>query len=143
MGSFRECLNARGLFDLGFVGQRFTWCNGRRGKLRTLVRLDRMVVNEKWVEQFPEAQVHHISMSASDHCMLALFLTKIKRPKPKKRRFVFEAMWARDDRCKEVIKRAWDPLRTRYDLSIVERIRHCQELLQDWNWGCLGMSTKG
>ena len=29
MGSFRECLNARGLFDLGFVGQRFAWCNGR------------------------------------------------------------------------------------------------------------------
>ena len=44
------------------------------------------------MDQFPEARVHHISMSASDHCMLALFLTKIKRPKPRNRRFVFEAM---------------------------------------------------
>lgn len=106
MRSFRECLNACGLIDLGFVWQRFTWCNGRLGEQRTLIRLDRMVANEKWVEQFPEARVHHISMSVSDHCMLALFLTKIKRPKPTKRRFVFEAMWARNDRCREVIERA-------------------------------------
>nr|POE80458.1 hypothetical protein CFP56_25175 [Quercus suber] len=106
MRSFRECLNACGLIDLGFVWQRFTWCNRRLGEQRTLIRLDRMVANEKWVEQFPEARVHHISMSVSDHCMLALFLTKIKRPKPTKRRFVFEVMWARNDRCKEVIERA-------------------------------------
>lgn len=62
------------------------------------------------MEQFSEARVHHISMSASDHSMLALFLMKMKRPKPLKRRFVFEAMWARDDRCREVIERAWDPI---------------------------------
>lgn len=90
-----------------------------------------MVVNEKWMEQFPEARVHHISMSASDHCMLALFLTKRKRPKPPKRRFVFEAMWARDDRSREVIEREWDPIRASCDLGIVERIRVCQDLLQD------------
>ena len=32
MRSFRECLNVCGLMDLGFVGQRFTWCNERRGE---------------------------------------------------------------------------------------------------------------
>ena len=65
-----------------------------------------MVADEEWIDQFPEARVHHVSMSASDHCMLALFLTKIKWLKPRNRRFVFKAMWARDDRCKEEIERA-------------------------------------
>ena len=31
MEAFRESLNVCGLFDLGFIGQRYTWCNGRFG----------------------------------------------------------------------------------------------------------------
>ena len=46
MEVFRECLSDCGLIDLGFVGQRSTWCIGRIGEQRTLVRLDRMVANE-------------------------------------------------------------------------------------------------
>ena len=46
MEVFRECLFDCGLIDLGFVGQCSTWCNGRIGEQRTLVRLDRMVANE-------------------------------------------------------------------------------------------------
>lgn len=53
MGVFRETLSGCGLFDLGFVGPRFTWCNEtpRFGKQRTLIRLDRMVTNEAWSSQ--------------------------------------------------------------------------------------------
>ena len=43
---FRDCLSRCGLFDLGFMGQRFTWCNGCLGNQRTMLRLDRMVANE-------------------------------------------------------------------------------------------------
>ena len=39
-GNFRECLSRCGLHDLGFVGQRYTWCNGRFGEQRTKLRLD-------------------------------------------------------------------------------------------------------
>ena len=55
MESFRECLSRCGLFDLGFVGQNFTWCNGRLGDQRTLIRLDRMVANASWSALFQEA----------------------------------------------------------------------------------------
>ena len=94
-----------------------------------------MVANGRWLEQFPDAQVHHVAMSASDHCMLSLFLTKKKCRKPTKRRFVFEAMWVRDERCREVIERAWDPFRECGDFSIGGRIRSCQAQLQGWNRG--------
>ena len=32
MEGFRECLSDCALVDLGFVGQRYTWCNGRIGE---------------------------------------------------------------------------------------------------------------
>ncbi|XP_023917793.1 uncharacterized protein LOC112029335 [Quercus suber] len=101
MRGFRDCLNVCGLHDLGFVGSRYTWCNGRIGDQRTLIRLDRVVANEGWLAKFPEVQVHHILMAASDHCLLALFVRKKAPPKKVRKRFFFEAMWIRDERCKE------------------------------------------
>ena len=109
MGEFRESLSRCGLFDLGFVSLRFTWCNGRFSDQRTLLQLDRMVANEEWIKIFPEAKVHNVSMSASDHCLLVLLLKKNHYSKRGKKRFFFEAMWTREEECKEVIKMGWDP----------------------------------
>ena len=67
-------LSRCGLFDLGYVGQRYTWSNERAGEQRTKLRLDRIVANESWMDIFPFASVHHVSMSISDHCLLSLFL---------------------------------------------------------------------
>ena len=78
MWEFRGCLSKCGLTDLGFMGQRYTWCNGRVGDHRTLIRLDRMVANEAWRRMFTEASVQHLAMSASDHCMIAPFLKRKK-----------------------------------------------------------------
>ena len=49
--------------------------------------------------------------AGSFHCLLALFLRKKAPQKKVKKRLFFEAMWVRDERCKEVIEGAWDPLR--------------------------------
>ena len=46
MMDFRDCLNRCGLVNLGFIGQKFTWCNGWYGGERTKLRLDRVVANE-------------------------------------------------------------------------------------------------
>ena len=138
MRRFRDCLSACGLHDLGFVGSSFTWCNDRFGDQWTLIRLDRVVPNENWTTRFTKVQVHHISMSASNHCLLALFLRKRTPPKSakKKKRFFFKAMWARDDRCKKVIEGAWDSLRP--DDEIQEKINRCQGQLQWWNHRVFG-----
>lgn len=46
MRAFCNSLETYGLRDLGFIGQRFTFCNGRHGDYRTLIRLDRVVTND-------------------------------------------------------------------------------------------------
>ena len=74
MEMFRECLTDCGLTNLGFVGQRFTWCNIRIGEQSTLVRLGRIMANEEWMKMFPEAKIFHRAMAAFDHCLLNLSL---------------------------------------------------------------------
>ena len=77
-------------------------------------------------------------MSTSDHCLLALFLRKKKPTKPTKRRFVFEEIWVRDERCREVIASAWAPSQANTDGCIAEKIKNCQSQLRQWNQTIFG-----
>ena len=42
------------------------------------MRLDRIFANKSWKEGFPNMIAHHISMAASDHCLLVLGLKSSK-----------------------------------------------------------------
>ena len=142
MKGFRDCLSECGLVDLGFVGQRYTWCNSRIGEQRTLVRLDRMVANEKWLNIFGEAKVYHRAMAASDHCLLNLSLRHRTRKKGERKRFMFEAMWTREEGCRKVIEDAWDPLNCNPDMQVPYRLKCCQESLKSWNKRVFGNVNK-
>ena len=126
MEGFWESLSKCGLFDLGFIGQRFMWCNGHFGEQRTLLRLDWMVANSSWLELYLEARVYHRSMSSSDHCLLTLNLKNVHPRKSVKKRFQFEAMWVREERCKDVVEGAWEPYRGDLGYSIMDRLKRCQ-----------------
>ena len=138
MKDFRECLSRCGLFDLGYVGQRYTWRNERAGEQRTKLRLDRIVANESWMDIFPFASVHHVSMSISDHCLLSLFLHRRQPRKPARKRLFFEAMWVREASCREIIEEVWDPVGYVNGNTISDRLKNFQEKLRRWNWKVFG-----
>ena len=142
MREFRDCLNMCGLFDLGFVGQRYTWCNGWFGEQRTKLRLDRMVVNESWWEKFPEAMVHHYSMSILDHYLLTLFLHRRQPKKQVRKRFFFEAMLTTKEGCREVIEEAWNLMKRDPEFRLTDRLRSCKERVQSWNGRVFGIVNK-
>ena len=142
MEGFRECLCTYGLIDMGFVGQRFTWCNGKIGEQRTLVKLDRVVANEEWLNLFPEAKVFQRAKAAFDHCLLSFSLRMREPRRVVKKRFMFEEMWTREEGCREVIEKAWDPLNNNPELPIQERLKSCQVHLQTWNHKVFGNVNK-
>ena len=139
MKDFRECLSRCELFDLGYVGQRYTWSNGRAGEQRTKLRLDRIVASESWMDIFLEASVHHVSMSISDHYLLSLFLHRRRPRKPARKRFFFEAMCVREAGCREIIEEVWDPVGCVSRNTISDHLKNCQEQLQRWNWKVFGI----
>ena len=101
-----------------------------------------MVANEDWLRLHPEANVHHFSMSISDHCMLVLALKRNQPRKPMKKRFMFKAMWTREEGCREIIESVWNPLSCDVGRSITDKLRQCQDHLQRWNWRVFGHVNK-
>ena len=101
-----------------------------------------MVANSSWSELYPEARVYHRSMSISDQCLLYLTLKNIHPRKPIKKRFQFEAMWMREEGCKEVVEGPWDPYRGGLGYNIMDRLKRCQVSLQGWNWSAFGNVNK-
>ena len=46
---------------------------------------------------------------------------------------MFEAIWTREEVCREVIEKAWDPFNSNLELQIQDRLKCCQAHLQTWN----------
>ncbi|XP_060168986.1 uncharacterized protein LOC132599797 [Lycium barbarum] len=69
---FIECLHDCGLMDIGYSGNRFTWCNERKEDKIIWKRLDRMLVNDKWNDLFANSEVIHLPRVSSDHCPLLI-----------------------------------------------------------------------
>ena len=63
--AFCECIEYCHLMDVGFQGSPFTW---RRLNLRE--RLDHVLVNQHWYNEFVEIGVVHLPMFNSDNCPL-------------------------------------------------------------------------
>ena len=67
MQKFREALDECGLFDLGFVGNKFTWFKTHPDGGVTWERLDRAVSTVAWYNLFPTTKVKTLVCASSDH----------------------------------------------------------------------------
>ena len=80
LDNFRQALDECALMDLGFVGPKFTWNNGRAGEDHVRERIDRGICNKEWRDLFPMVRVHHLTSSVSDHRPLLLENSTIPNP---------------------------------------------------------------
>lgn len=55
---------------MGWHGEKYTWSNKQEDKRFTKERLDRMIVNQQWVEIFNSHQVETLPARTSDHMPL-------------------------------------------------------------------------
>ncbi|XWS24719.1 hypothetical protein CRYUN_Cryun27aG0007600 [Craigia yunnanensis] len=68
-------------------------------------RLDRALINLKWMEEFPNIQVTNLHAMGSDHSPIVM-TTDYKDIK-NGRRFKFEASWLTMEECESVINEGW------------------------------------
>ncbi|KAK4385401.1 Retrovirus-related Pol polyprotein from type-1 retrotransposable element R2 [Sesamum angolense] len=72
MNEFRQCILESGLIHLPFSGCPFTWHNCSTGSRSLWKRLDRMLVNEAWLDKWPNASYISALPSTSDHSPLII-----------------------------------------------------------------------
>ena len=105
MEEFREVLDECGFRDLGFVGGKFTWCNGHPNGFTICERLDRAVATMEWLEKFPTTKVIHLECGSSDHKPILICLNGIPRHRNKAWRF--EHMWLEEEGCRDTVESSW------------------------------------
>jgi hypothetical protein len=74
MAEFQQTLTSCELYDMGYKGSKYTWCNFREGLDFIKERLDRGLTNTGWMDLFPEAEVVVGGSSFSDHSPLFMSL---------------------------------------------------------------------
>uniref|UniRef100_A0A0D3DIZ0 Endonuclease/exonuclease/phosphatase domain-containing protein n=1 Tax=Brassica oleracea var. oleracea TaxID=109376 RepID=A0A0D3DIZ0_BRAOL len=73
MVEFSDCLLQMGLFDLRYQGMFNTWMN-KQPDLPIAKKLDRLLVNQAWINSFPSSSALFLPHDFSDHtpCVLDL-----------------------------------------------------------------------
>ena len=142
MEGFRQVVHACGFQDMGFEGPEFTWSNWRSEEERISLRLDRVLATTEWKEKYRDAKVFHVVESTSDHC--AIILTNQQgRRRRKTRRFHFEAIWVRHEKCREIIQESWkDHAGLQSSSELINGLKACTEGLKRWSQQELGQVTK-
>ncbi|KAA3475888.1 reverse transcriptase [Gossypium australe] len=106
---FGNFVDSCDLQDLGFKGPPFTWQRGE-----TLVRLDRALVNDAWMNTFPQSLVHHLTRIKSDHRLLLLTIEPDLNI-PNGRPFRFLAGWTQHKEFNNFVKDKWEFKGNMYD----------------------------
>ncbi|CAN6543682.1 unnamed protein product [Malus baccata var. baccata] len=126
-----EFMNKGEIMDLGFNGQKFTWRGTRNGQL-VEARLDRVLVNDCWLSTWPNSFVTNAMTIGSDHCPVVLLCEQ--KDVRQKKLFRFEAFWAKDAECKEIVREAWE---INSDGSRVikwnKKLLNCRTTLTSWS----------
>ena len=141
MEDFREVLDECSFRDLGFVGGKFTWCNGHPNGFTIWERLDRVVATIEWLDKFPATKVVHLECGSSDHKPILICLNGI--PKPRNKPWRFEHMWLEEEGCRDTVESAWLFDAPGQAMSRVEgKISHCQAKLKWWSRIAIGNITR-
>ena len=91
------------------------------------------------MSKFPVAKLYHLSSSASDHCPLALNFVRKKKKRRYHRPFKFESMWLKNDKCEEVVHKAWDEGLLRDSaFPLNSCLESCRVSLDAWNQNDFG-----
>ncbi|XP_041015535.1 uncharacterized protein LOC121258175 [Juglans microcarpa x Juglans regia] len=133
MEDFNEFIESCGLIDMKSDGSKFSWCNGQGGLVRSWSKLDRSLVNSLAVELFPDAIVHYLPRTTSDHAPLMIHLKPVALHYGPSA-FKFQQMWVSHVEFKKVVIDTWNGSSGEMGLfGLAGKLKRMKVVLKDWN----------
>ncbi|KAH0714422.1 hypothetical protein KY284_007327 [Solanum tuberosum] len=93
------------LSEVQTIGSKFTWWNGQIEEECIFKRLDRILVNQEFVEVFPSSEVHHLIRQGSDHAPLHMICNSEEEITVKPFRFL--NFWRHHKNFKKIVEENW------------------------------------
>ncbi|WMV50073.1 hypothetical protein MTR67_043458, partial [Solanum verrucosum] len=129
---FIGVIEACGLTDLGYTWLPFTWCNHRDAKARVWKRLDRSMVNDKWLDVMPQTTIENMSSVGSDHSPLLLEMVKTNKGHTKY--FKFLHCWVDNVNFLNTVQQSWDKATTGDPMwKLHKKMKRLTSTLSSWS----------
>ncbi|XP_077252323.1 uncharacterized protein LOC143891665 [Tasmannia lanceolata] len=129
---FNSCIYNCCLANLRSIGHSLSWNNRATMSERKYARLDRALVNDLWLQDFPLGFAEYRPPGISDHSPIIVSLNTHTSLAPKP--FKFMNMWFDDVSVYPVVERAWatkcigNPM-----YRLVHKLKEVKRQLASWN----------
>ncbi|GMP97184.1 hypothetical protein CsSME_00045547 [Camellia sinensis var. sinensis] len=118
---FNSCILQAELVDLSYGGCQFTWANKRTSGDYIASKIDRVLVNETWLDAFPASFATFLPSGISDHSPVVVHIsdkvTSFKKP------FKYFDFWVDHEDFSSVVSTIWNQY-----IQGVPMFRVCQKL---------------
>ncbi|XP_074288337.1 uncharacterized protein LOC141613496 [Silene latifolia] len=100
--AIRDCQ----LTDMKARGAFYTWNNKQGSDSLIYSRIDRVFINEEWLEQYPDSFAHFLPRDLFDHCPGAVHFEEERQRRGNS--FKYYNMWSMANDYKEVVIAGWN-----------------------------------
>ncbi|KAG5585848.1 hypothetical protein H5410_046282 [Solanum commersonii] len=108
------------------------WSNKRGIHHRIWKRLDRALVNDKWLEKMPQTTITHLPSVGSDHCPLLMEMSA--RKEDHIRYFKFLNCWPDQPNFLDTVKACWDrTVEGCYMWKFHQKLKRLSNTLSSWS----------
>ncbi|XP_071726744.1 uncharacterized protein [Rutidosis leptorrhynchoides] len=134
MHEFNDCVNKIEVDDIGSSGFHYTWTRSLKNpNCGILKKLDRILINEEFLTQFPQAYGRFLLYVISDHSPAVLGITKSQDAQ--KKSFRFMNYIAYKDGFRELVNEEWSKNIHGYAMfRVVKKLENLKKGLKSLNW---------
>ncbi|KAF9604950.1 hypothetical protein IFM89_011317 [Coptis chinensis] len=132
MDNHRKALDDNQLVEAVHSGVTYTWWNKHLGRNKIIGKLDRMLINQKWLIVHTGWAYKALNWLTSNHSPLIGWNYNI--PKPRNVPFRFIKMWCSHDNFKEMVKENWHvPIEGNPFFIMIQKLKRLKQALKIWN----------